>query len=104
MEDKEKQEVIGRIRSLIETNGSFTTADVQATSSPVISSVNKNHYILAERFHRDSCEGVEYVHETETNSNDYEYQDLGLETLQEILFLADDWDTICYKTQKRSMD
>lgn len=101
MERTEKQQVIDRINKLIELNGSFTTADVQATSSPVVSSVNKNHYVLAERFHRNSCEGLEYVHETETGSNDYEYQDLDLDVLHEILFLAEDWDTICYKTEKR---
>lgn len=101
MERNERQEVIDRIRNLIELNGSFTTADVQAASSPVINAVNRNHYILAERFHKDSCEGFEYVHETETGSDDYEYQGLDLDVLQEILFLAEDWDTICYKTEKR---
>lgn len=101
MERNERQEVIDRIRNLIELNGSFTTADVQATSSPVINAINRNHYILAERFHRDSCEGFEYVHETETGSDDYEYQDLDLDVLYEILYLAEDWDTICYKTEKR---
>jgi hypothetical protein len=101
MERNERQEVIDRIRNLIELNGSFTTADVQATSSPVINAVNRNHYILAERFHKDSCEGFEYVHEPETGSDDYEYNGLDLDTLYEILYLAEDWDTICYKTEKR---
>ena len=101
MERNERQEVIDRIKNLIELNGSFTTADVQATSSPVINAINRNHYILAERFHRDSCEGFEYVHETETGSDDYEYKDLDLDALYEILSLAEDWDTICYKTEKR---
>ena len=101
MEGNERRQVIDQIKRLIELNGSFTTADVQATSSPVISAINKDHYVLAERFHKNSCEGFEYVHETETGSDDYEYERLDLDTLQEILFLAEDWDTICYKTEKR---
>lgn len=99
-EAKQKQQVIDRINNLIELNGPFTTADVMATSSPVIRS-GKKTCTLAERFHRNSCEGVDYVHETETGSDDYEYEDLDLDVLHEILFLAEDWDTICYKTMKR---
>lgn len=101
MEQNERQQVIDRIGNLIELNGSFTTADLHATSSPVINSINKNHYILAERFHRRSCEGFEYIHETETGSDDYEYGDLDLDTLYEILSLAEEWDALCYKTEKR---
>ena len=74
---------------------------MEATSSPVINAINKDHYILAERFHKNSCEGFEYVHETETGSNDYEYQDLDLDVLYDILSLAEEWDAVCYKTMKR---
>lgn len=101
MERNERQEVIDQIKRLIELNGSFTTADVQASSSPVISAINKDHYVLAERFHRNSCEGFEYVHETETGSDDYEYERLDLDTLQDILFLAEEWDVIRFKTMQR---
>ena len=99
-ETKEKQKVIGQINRLFELNGPFTAADVMATSSPIIRS-GKNSCTLAERFYRNSCEGVDYVHETETGSDDYEYEDLDLDVLHEILFLAEDWDTIWHKTQKR---
>ncbi len=93
--------MIDQINRFIELNGNFTTSDAEATCSPVISSVNKNHFVLAERFYKNSCEGFEYVHETETGSDDYEYSELDLDTLYDILNLAEQWDVICFKTQKR---
>lgn len=95
-----KKDLIIKIKKLIKENGSFTTADVYATSSPLISSTKKT-YILAEKFYVNSCEGVSYVNDIEVDSDDYEYEDLTMNTLYEILSLAEEWDAICYKTLKR---
>lgn len=97
-----KKTIIEKINSIIEKNGSFTTADVMAMQSPLINSVGKSTFVLAETFHKHSCEGVVYVHDREEGSDDYDYDDLSEDVLYEILLLAEEWDAICYKTEKRS--
>jgi hypothetical protein len=99
--NEEKQHVIDQINRFIELNGSFTTADVEASSSPLIGSANKDQCILAERFYKGYCFGMEYVHGHDIGGFDYDYEELELDTLYDILVLAEQWDVICYKTQKR---
>ena len=88
---KAKQNLIKKIKNIIKEVGSFSTADVEATSSPVIASIGKNTHQLAERFYNDGVTAMTYVHETETDQELMAYEKLDNDTLKEILSLAKDW-------------
>src|SRR5258708_15583721 len=92
-----KQRLIEKILAIIAEHGSFSTADVQATSSPVVKTMGKDSCMLAERFGKNGVDCSIYVHETETETDTVDYEDLTVSTLEEILWLAEDWDTDCYK-------
>lgn len=100
-EEKQKQKVINRINKLIRINGSFTTDDAEAKFPPVIEAINKDHQILAEIFHENYCEANEYEHGEVTDFHTFDYEDLDFDILEDILTLVEDWDAICYKTEKR---
>lgn len=99
-----KERLIERIRTIIEQDGNFTTADVMATSSPVVKTMGKNSCMLAERFNKNGADCNIYVHDTQTESDTVEWEDLSIDTLEEILSLAEEWSVICYKTMKRASD
>jgi hypothetical protein len=99
----QKRTIIKRIKSIISEYGSFSVAEVEGESSPLINSMGKDSYVLAERFD-SSVTGVTYVHETETDENKYEYEDLSKDTLEEILYLAELYETDQEKTIKRCAD
>lgn len=99
-----KERLIERIRTIIEQDGSFTTADVMAQSSPVVKTMGKNSSMLAERFGKNGVDCDIYVHETVTDSDTVEYEDMDVDVLEEILYLAEEWSVICYKTMKRASD
>lgn len=86
-----KINIIKKIKAIIIDYGAFTTADVEANSSPVIKSLGKDTHQLAERFDFHKVEAVIYVHESETGSDFILYEDLSKDTLTEILSLAKDW-------------
>jgi hypothetical protein len=97
----QKRTLIKKIRAIISEWGGFSTADVQATSSPVIKTLGKDSCQLAERFELYKVEAVIYVHENETDTDYIKYEDLDRDVLEEILYLAQDWDAISYKTEAR---
>lgn len=99
-----KERLIERIRTIIEQDGSFTTADVMAMSSPIVKTMGKNSYMLAERFGKNGADCEIYVHDTNTESDTVEYEDMSTNLLEEILSLAEEWSVICYKTMKRASD
>jgi len=84
-----KANIIKKIKTIIEDYGGFTTADVEATSSPVIKTLGKDTCMLAERFYLHKVEAVIYVHENETGSDFIKYEDLKADVLNEILELAE---------------
>jgi hypothetical protein len=84
-----KANIIKKIKTIIENYGGFTTADVEATSSPVIKTLGKDTCMLAERFELHKIEAVIYVHENETSSDYIKYEDLKTDVLNEILELAE---------------
>lgn len=86
-----KKDIIKKIKAIIADYGAFTTADVEAMSSPVIKTLGKDTCQLAERFDLHKVEAVIYVHESETGSDYISYEDLDKNTLTEILSLAKDW-------------
>ena len=99
-----KERLIERIRTIIEQDGNFTTADVMATSSPVVKTMGKNSCMLAERFNKHGADCEIYVHDINTDSDTVEYEDMSMDVLEEILSLAEEWSAICYKTMKRASD
>jgi uncharacterized protein (DUF952 family) len=86
-----KKEAISKIKEIIKEYGTFTCADVEATSSPVINSLGKDTHQLAERFYEHKIEAVLYVHEQETDTDFIPYEELKNFTLLEILSLAETW-------------
>jgi len=96
----QKRTIIKNIKRIIDNYGSFSVAEVEGESSPIITTIGKDSYVLAERFD-SSVTGVTYVHETETDENEYEYEDLSKDTLEEILYLAELYETDQEKTLKR---
>jgi hypothetical protein len=96
----QKRTIIKNIKRIIDNYGSFSVAEVEGESSPLINSIGKDSHVLAERF-GISVTGVTYVHETETDENEYEYEDLSKDTLEEILYLAELYETDQEKTLKR---
>jgi len=87
-----KEEIIKNIKSIIEDYGSFTTADVMADSSPCVNSM-KGATQLAESFYKDKVEAVTYEtrHDNEVGTEHIVYEDLDVDTLGQILKLAQDW-------------
>jgi hypothetical protein len=96
----QKKTIIKNIKRIINEYGSFTVADVEYESSPVIASFGKDTHVLAERFD-SSVTGVTYVHETEVDENEYEYDELPKDVLEEILSIAENYETDQQKTLKR---
>jgi len=96
----QKRTIIKNIKRIINEWGGFSVAEVEGESSPVITTIGKDSHVLAERF-GSSVTGVTYVHETETDENDYEYEELSKDTLEEILTLAEIYEADQEKTFKR---
>ena len=89
-----KEVVIDKIKSIINIYGGFSTADLECESSPVLSSLSKDAFVLAERFNEDSVEAISYIHEMEVAEDNIDYEHLHLSTLKEILLLAELFKTI----------
>jgi hypothetical protein len=96
----QKRTIIKNIKRIISEYGSFSVAEVEGESSPMVESIGSNVFLLAERFSQSvECELVvgsrieEYV--------DKEYEDLSKDTLEEILYLAELYETDQEKTIKR---
>ena len=87
-----KKQIIEKIKEIIEQHDIFTVADIQASSSPIISSFGKDSFVLAECFNRVSVEAISYVHEMEVSREDIAYEDLPKDTLEQILELAKEFE------------
>jgi hypothetical protein len=96
----EKTEIINHIQKIIVKFGEFTTADVEANSSPVIQSLGNTH-LLVEQFGEHKVTAVLYVNDMETDEDYISYEDLSEDVLQEILMLADIWEAEQLQTEKR---
>ena len=86
-----KDTLIKKIKAIIEDYGAFNTGDVEATSSPVYTTMGKNSCALIEGFGNKNVGITMYIHETETGSDSAVYEDLAVDTLEEILELAEQW-------------
>ena len=100
----EKHEIINRIRGIIAEWGSFTVAELEGHSSPVLSTVNKDHEVLMERFERLYVSTTEYVHGKAVNDDVVRYEDLTVDQLNDVLCLAEDYDALSWKVQESTND
>ena len=97
-----KEQKIYRITSIIEECGAFSIFDVEATTSPVIGILGCA-VMLAEQFDLHGTEGYLYL-EGESNERDiqnYKYEELDDDCLTDIVHLAEEWEVINLKTEKR---
>lgn len=85
-----KNKIIAQIKEIIRQYGSFSTADVQAESSPCVNSLGKSSQ-LAETFYNDKVELIIYVNDEESSSDFVTYEELKINILKEILKLAKDY-------------
>ena len=89
-----KETIIKKIKTIIAKNNSFTTADVNAESSPCISS-NIGRNILIETFNENNVECVVYdVNDTEIDTYFLNYEVLTNNLLKEILTLCHEYDLV----------
>lgn len=87
-----KKKLILKIKAIIKDYGSFTTADVQAESSPCVNSM-RGATQLAESFYKDKVEAVTYEtkNDNEIGTDYIKYEELDKSTLEQILKLAEQW-------------
>jgi len=100
----QKRTIIKRIKTIIENYGSFDVAEVQADCSPCVTAPG-NHTHLAEGFNLNGVTVNVYAPNGFSGDpiDDYElnYEELSKDILEEILFLADLFETDQEKTIKR---
>jgi len=100
-DEQKKSEQIDYIKKVINKHGSFTTADVEASSSPCINSIQKDSCTLLENFDTDKATAVSYIHETETGEDFILYEDLDNDIIEEIVSLTEDWEADQLQIEKR---
>ena len=89
------------IKRIVNTFGSFTIADLEGDSSPLINSMGKDNVQLAERFYDNGIDGITYVHETEVSDDFIEYENLDDDVIDEINTLAENYEADCIQSDKR---
>lgn len=97
----QKRTIIKKIKAIIKEHGDFTTADVNAESSPCVLS-RKGRNELCESFTYDKVEVVTYdSNDEEIDSEQVLYEDLKKDVLEEILALAEDHEVISLQDEDR---
>ena len=94
----ERQEYISEIKSIIDKWGSVTTCDMELEASPVYNSFGKDHFQLVESFNRTDVKVITYVHETEVEVFNVDYEDLSEELLYDIYDTLTQYDIGMEKT------
>ncbi len=99
-----KTEKILRIKEIVREWGATTTAELEADSSPCISSSGTNKMnvsTLVEGFNLNNVKIVTYNNETEIAEDNIPYENLTEDVIDDILYLLEDYDTDNYKTMQR---
>jgi hypothetical protein len=98
----QKKNLIADIQKIIGEFGSFTTADIQADCDVSIPSIG-NHIHLANHFYFDSAnvEVYEDGGDNEIDSYLLHYHDMQIETLEEVLHYAQQWEAECLQDEDR---
>ena len=87
-----KMTKLQNIKRIVNTFGSFTIADLEGDSSPLINSMGKDNIQLAERFYNKGVDAITYVHETEVSDDFIEYENLDKDVIDEINTLAENYE------------
>jgi hypothetical protein len=98
---------ISRIKEIIGEWGATTTAELEADHSPCISSSGTNRMnvsTLVEGFNANNVRVVTYNNETEIAEDEFPYEDLEEDVIDDILYLLEDYDTDNFKTMQRCQD
>jgi len=97
-----KKNLIADIQKIIGEFGSFTTADISADCDVSIPNVG-NHIHLANHFYFDSAnvEVYEDGGDNEIDSYLLHYYDMQIETLEEVLHYAQQWEAECLQDEDR---
>lgn len=98
----DKEAVIRKIQAIIKEFGDFTTADIEAScdvSIPVIG----NHIHLASRFYygKADVEVYEEFGDNEIDEYDLNYWDMDIDTLNEVLEYANQYEAVCLQDEDR---
>jgi len=97
----QKRTLIKKIQAIIKEFGAFTTADVQAVSSPIIASLGEVSQ-LAERFTHDKVVAITYDKRgDEIDEDNISYHDLTKDVLEDIYQLAENWEVECLQDEDR---
>ena len=102
-----KTQKISRIKEIIGEWGSTTTAELEADSSPCISSSGTNRMnvsTLVEGFYRNHVNIVTYNNETEIADDEISYEELSEDVIDDILGLLEDYDVDMQKTMDSTRD
>lgn len=105
----DKANKISNIKRILEKcfEGSTTTAELEADSSPCISSAGTNKMnvsTLVERFYHSCVAVVTYNNETEIADNDLQYEELEEDVIDDILYLLEQAEVDHDKTMERCQD
>jgi hypothetical protein len=98
----QKKNLIADIQKIIGEFGSFTTADIMSDCDVSIPSIG-NHIHLANHFYFDSAnvEVYEDGGDNEIDSYLLHYHDMQIETLEEVLHYAQQWEAECLQDEDR---
>ena len=87
-----KQEVINKIQEVLVRWGEFGIYEVEHHGTPIVNSIGKTQQVI-EAINNQTVTVTTYVNDIETAEQEIFYSDLSLELLEEILIIADDYDT-----------
>lgn len=102
-----KEAKIAQIVKIITEWGSTSVCERELESSPCLNSIGngKNNISeLVEQFFADSVETVVYQDETTLSYNNYSYDELPEEIIDEILEIVEEYEADMLKTEKRCQD
>jgi hypothetical protein len=88
-----KEELVPKIKEIINKWGGVTTGELELSSSPVFNSYGSNHFQLVERFNRNDVTILSYIRETEVDNFNVVYEELNEELLTEIYGIIEEYDT-----------
>ena len=98
---------IARIKAIITEWGSTSCAELERDHSPCLNSIGNskdNVSELVEQFYADSVETVVYHGEIDIQYNNYSYEELPEEIIDEILEIVEEYEADMLKTEKRCQD
>lgn len=89
-----KEELVPKIKEIINKWGGVTTAELELSSSVILNSYGPNHFQLVERFNRNDVTILSYIRETEVDNFNVVYEELNEELLTEIYGIIKKYDTV----------